>query len=134
MVMALGEKLHAMCKLKLTFNNTVPSFFGPLVGMWVDQSGPRIPAVLCFALSTPFVILLRLIDHNTSAQKAGLCGLLFGLGVAVSLALPAILAEMRYVYPVHLNDIDYAHCFTSYRGHLVIGRLMCLNTATSSYS
>lgn len=76
---------------------TIPSFFGPLIGYWVDRRGPRIPATLSFLLAVPFLIILRLITADVFAQKAGLCALLAGLGASLAFALPALLAEMSNV-------------------------------------
>lgn len=74
-----------------------PSFLSPLFGFWADRKGPRIPTALGFLVSIPFLVLLRLVDHESMRQKVLLCAMLVCLGFALSMALTPLLAEITYV-------------------------------------
>ncbi|KAL9086400.1 MAG: hypothetical protein Q9159_004176 [Coniocarpon cinnabarinum] len=76
---------------------TVPSFFAPLIGWWIDRHGPRWCATLAFTLAGPFIIILRLIDTNTLPQKVGLCAILTGVGTSLALTIPPSMAEIGNV-------------------------------------
>ncbi|KAK5007264.1 hypothetical protein LTR16_000947, partial [Cryomyces antarcticus] len=54
----------------------LPSFLGPLVGWLSDRYGPRWLATAGFIFSAPFLVLLRLVTHDSLGQKALLCALL----------------------------------------------------------
>ena len=75
----------------------LPSFLSPIFGYWSDKKGPRVPTTLGFLLAIPFLVLLRLVDHESMRQKVLLCALLACLGLALSIALTPILAEIAYV-------------------------------------
>lgn len=75
----------------------VPSFLGPLVGWASDRYGPRYFATLGFISACPPLILLRLVDHESTAQKVLLCALLSLFGVSISLIAPPIMAEISMV-------------------------------------
>ncbi|KAK0868220.1 hypothetical protein LTS02_003741 [Friedmanniomyces endolithicus] len=74
----------------------VASFFGPLVGWASDRIGPRWLATSGFALSCPFLILLRLVERESLGQKALLCALLGFVGVGLTLVLTPMMAEITY--------------------------------------
>ncbi|KAK0832035.1 hypothetical protein LTR73_002322 [Friedmanniomyces endolithicus] len=74
----------------------VASFFGPLVGWASDRVGPRWLATSGFALSCPFLILLRLVERDSLGQKALLCALLGFVGVGLTLVLTPMMAEITY--------------------------------------
>ncbi|KAK0354661.1 hypothetical protein LTR91_011551 [Friedmanniomyces endolithicus] len=74
----------------------VASFFGPLVGWASDRMGPRWLATSGFALSCPFLILLRLVERESLGQKALLCALLGFVGVGLTLVLTPMMAEITY--------------------------------------
>ena len=56
-------------------------------------------------LATPAYVLLRLVTQDTLAQKALLCVLLVIIGLAMAIAMPAIIAEIgAIVADVEKND------------------------------
>ncbi|KAL8871417.1 MAG: hypothetical protein Q9174_002741 [Haloplaca sp. 1 TL-2023] len=75
----------------------LPSFVAPLVGAFSDRYGARLPTSIGFVLSTPFVILLRVVDHNDREQVVILCVLLALLGVALTMVMTPLLAEVTYI-------------------------------------
>ncbi|KAF7197772.1 putative MFS-type transporter C18.02 [Pseudocercospora fuligena] len=72
------------------------SFIGPLIGRLSDKYGPRWFATAGFVLACPFLILLRLVEHNNIGQKVLLCALLALVGLGLTLALTPIMAEISY--------------------------------------
>lgn len=74
----------------------IVSFIGPVIGHLSDKYGPRWPATAGFVLGCPFMILLRLVDHDSTGQKALLCALLALEGASLTLVLTPTLAEMTY--------------------------------------
>ncbi len=75
----------------------LPSFLAPVVGMYVDSHGPRVPAAVGFLLSAIPLTLLLLVDHSGIRQIVLLCALLALLGLTVMIAMVSLLAEMTYV-------------------------------------
>ena len=75
----------------------LPSFLAPLVGVWTDKKGPKWPCVIGFLFAIPFLILLRLVDHNGIRQIVLLCALLALVGLASTNAMTPLLAEITYV-------------------------------------
>lgn len=75
----------------------IPGFAAPAVGWAADKYGPRWLAVFGFVLAVPFWVLLRLVDHNSLSQKVLLCALLALLGVALTIAMTPLMAEITYV-------------------------------------
>ena len=75
----------------------LPSFLAPLVGIWTDRKGPKWPCVIGFLFAIPFLILLRLVDHDGIRQIVLLCALLALVGLASSNAMTPLLAEIAYV-------------------------------------
>lgn len=74
----------------------VVSFFGPLVGYLTDRHGPRLYAIAGYLLACPFLILLRLVDHNSLEQKVLLCALLALIGLCLTLEITPMMAEITY--------------------------------------
>jgi MFS family permease len=75
----------------------LPSFMAPLIGIYVDRKGPRLPAALGFFLAVPPLVLLRLVNHSGIRQMVLLCGLLALLGFTLTMAMVPFLAEVAYV-------------------------------------
>jgi len=74
----------------------VPTFTGPLIGYLSDKHGPRWYATAGFAGCCPFMILLRLVDHDSTSQKVLICALLAFIGLFLTLALTPLMAEITY--------------------------------------
>ncbi|KAL8769131.1 MAG: hypothetical protein Q9209_004765 [Squamulea sp. 1 TL-2023] len=78
----------------------LPSFVAPLVGAFSDRYGSRLPTSIGFLLATPFLILLRIVEHGGKAQVIILCVLLACLGVALTIVMTPLLAEITYILNV----------------------------------
>jgi MFS family permease len=74
----------------------LPSLLQPVFGRITDryQQGRRLLAAGGCLLATPAYVLLRLVTQNTLGQKALLCVLLVIIGLAMAIAMPAIIAEI----------------------------------------
>ena len=74
----------------------LPSLLQPVFGAITDryQQGRRLLAAGGCLLATPAYVLLRLVTQDTLAQKALLCVLLVIIGLAMAIAMPAIIAEI----------------------------------------
>ncbi|KAA6415862.1 MAG: MFS transporter [Lasallia pustulata] len=75
----------------------LPSLIAPFIGHVSDTSGPRWLAAGGFVLACPFLVLLRLVDHDSVGQKVLLCALLALLGAALTMVMTPLLAEITYV-------------------------------------
>jgi MFS family permease len=75
----------------------LPSFTSPLVGHLSDKLGPRWFAAGGFVFMMPFLVLLRLVDHDSLRQIVLLCALLALIGVALTLIMPGLMAEITHV-------------------------------------
>lgn len=75
----------------------IPSFAAPLVGWASDRYGPRWLSVVGFILAIPFWVLLRLVTHDSLGQKVLFCALLSLIGVALTLVMAPLMAEVTYV-------------------------------------
>jgi MFS family permease len=74
------------------------TFVGPVIGWASDRFNiARWLVTSGFILAVPFLILLRLVDHNGMEQKVLLCALLCMIGLGLTLALTPIMAEIAYV-------------------------------------
>jgi MFS family permease len=74
------------------------TFVGPAIGWASDKFNiARWLVTSGFVLAVPFLILLRLVDHDSIEQKVLLCALLAMLGLGLTLALTPIMAEIAYV-------------------------------------
>jgi MFS family permease len=74
----------------------IPTFVGPYIGHLSDKQGPRWYATAGFIGCCPFLILLRLVNHNSLKQKVLLCALLALIGLFLTLALTPVMAEVTY--------------------------------------
>lgn len=72
------------------------TFSAPLVGMFVDSYGPRLPTALGFLFATIPLVLLLLINHPGIRQIVFLCALLALLGLALTTAMVPLIAEITY--------------------------------------
>lgn len=74
----------------------LPSLLQPIFGAMTDryQQGRRLLAAGGCLLATPAYVLLRLVTHDTLGQKVLLCALLVVIGLAMAIAMPAIIAEI----------------------------------------
>lgn len=72
----------------------ISTFVGPLIGSLSDKYGPRWFATAGFIIACPFLILLRLVDHDSIGQKVLLCALLVLVGLGLTLALTPVMAEI----------------------------------------
>ncbi|KAL9000971.1 MAG: hypothetical protein Q9169_000455 [Polycauliona sp. 2 TL-2023] len=75
----------------------LPSFLAPVIGAYSDRYGSRLPTSIGFLLATPFLVLLRLVDHGGRAQVVILCVLLACLGIALTIVMTPLLAEIAYI-------------------------------------
>ncbi|KAL8671261.1 MAG: hypothetical protein Q9168_004230 [Polycauliona sp. 1 TL-2023] len=75
----------------------LPSFLAPVVGAYSDRYGSRLPTSIGFLLATPCLVLLRIVDHGGRAQVVILCVLLACLGVALTIVMTPLLAEIAYI-------------------------------------
>lgn len=74
----------------------LPSLLQPVFGAITDryQQGRRLLAAGGCLLATPAYVLLRLVTQDTLSQKVLLCVLLVVIGLAMAIAMPAIIAEI----------------------------------------
>jgi MFS family permease len=74
----------------------LPSLLQPVFGAITDKypQGRRLLAAGGCLLATPVYVLLRLVTQNTLDQKILLCILLLIIGLAMAIAMPAIIAEI----------------------------------------
>jgi MFS family permease len=75
----------------------IPTFASPVVGWASDKYGPRWLTVAGFTLAIPFWVLLRFVTHDSQGQKVLFCALLSLIGIALTLAMPPLMAEITYV-------------------------------------
>ena len=75
----------------------LPNFLAPVVGAFSDRYGSRLPTSIGFLLATPFLVLLKLVDHGGRSQVVILCVLLACLGVALTIVMTPLLAEVAYI-------------------------------------
>ncbi|KAK1958536.1 MFS general substrate transporter [Colletotrichum sublineola] len=74
-----------------------PSLLGPLVGAACDRWGAKLLSSIGFLVATPFLICIRFVDSDSLSQKAILCVLLIGVGIAMALVLSPLMAEITWV-------------------------------------
>ena len=87
----------------------LPSLLQPIFGAMTDryQQGRRLLAAGGCLLATPAYVLLRLVTQDTLGQKALLCALLVIIGLAMAIAMPAIIAEIgASVADMEKNDLQ----------------------------
>jgi MFS family permease len=73
---------------------TLPALLGPLVGRLTDHFGGRWFSCLAFLLMCPSLVLLRLVEDDSTAHKILLCCLLACIGLCSTLALEPLFAEI----------------------------------------
>ncbi|ODQ63230.1 MFS general substrate transporter, partial [Nadsonia fulvescens var. elongata DSM 6958] len=72
----------------------IPSFAGPLVGLFVDKYGPRIPVTLGLVLTFVFMVLLRLPTFHSAGQVVLMCAMLFCLGLSQAFIIGPSMADV----------------------------------------
>lgn len=72
----------------------IPQFVGPLVGYIADKYGSRWVVSGGFVALAPFLILLRLPDHNTTQQIVLFAALLCLVGIACSVIAVPLMGEL----------------------------------------
>ncbi|KAF9890526.1 hypothetical protein FE257_005931 [Aspergillus nanangensis] len=75
-------------------SNTLPMVLSPVSGTLVDRIGSFWPAVAGFALATPSMMLLGIIQHDTVLCSILMRVFLFAFGSGVSMAMPAMMTEI----------------------------------------
>ncbi|KAJ6021477.1 hypothetical protein N7540_006981 [Penicillium herquei] len=75
-------------------SNTLPMLLSPLSGRLVDKIGPFWPAVAGFSLAAPSMMLLSLVRKPTLMCSVLLRLFFFMFGCGVSMAMPAMMAEI----------------------------------------
>lgn len=74
--------------------NTLPMLLSPISGKIVDKAGPFWPALAGFLLAAPSMMLLSLVQKNTFVSSLLLRVFFFFFGCGVSMAMPAMMAEI----------------------------------------
>lgn len=74
--------------------NTLPMLLSPISGKIVDKAGPFWPALAGFSLAAPSMMLLSLVQKNTFVSSLLLHVFFFFFGCGVSMAMPAMMAEI----------------------------------------
>ena len=75
---------------------SLPSFGAPVVGAMSDRYGAKIVVSTGFLCLTPFLILLRFINHYDAGQVVLLCFLLFAIGLSLNLILTPVFSDVTY--------------------------------------
>jgi len=75
----------------------VPTIVSPAVGWYCDKHGPRLPAFIGLALPCPFLVLLRLVNRDTSRDIVLLCVFLALIGLGLAITLPPAMSEISAV-------------------------------------
>lgn len=87
----------------------IVSLFGPVVGWLTDKYGPRLFAIAGYTMACPCLILLRLVNRNTMGQKVLLCALLALVGLALTLVLTPMMAEITYAVEAKARRHEPGH-------------------------
>ena len=86
----------------------LPSLGAPLVGMVSDRHGPRWISVCGFLLTTPPLVLLRLITHNSLSQIVLLCALLTLSGKSIPIS--QLMSNKLFLMPGHQASPSTSLC------------------------
>jgi MFS family permease len=74
----------------------VPAIFSPVVGIISDRCGARVITTVGLLGAVPFWVLLRLVTHDSIAQKVLLCALLALIGLCMTLVMAPLMAEIDH--------------------------------------
>ncbi|KAF3033677.1 hypothetical protein E8E12_001982 [Didymella heteroderae] len=88
----------------------VPAFGGPVAGWLSDRFGARGVAVSGFCLTSPLLVVLRVVDYDSLQQKIVLCALLTLIGTGLVFFLAPLGAECSFVAEdvSRLTAMDFA--------------------------
>lgn len=75
----------------------VPQFIAPIVGHLSDRSGPRVPTTIGLFGAIPFWVCLRFVTYDSISQKVLLCAMLSMIGLALTLVMAPLMAEIDHV-------------------------------------
>lgn len=75
----------------------IPCFLGPVFGWLSDRYGGRYLATVGFLRTCPPLVCLRYVDANTINDKVLICGLLFLIGLSLTMTFPPFMAEIWVV-------------------------------------
>ena len=90
----------ALIFLALSFG----SFAGPATGRLSDRVGAKITVCFGFGTASPLLILLRLIDHDSTAMVALLCSLTLLLGISLNMILTPSWSDASYTVDDIMNN------------------------------
>lgn len=76
---------------------TLPAFFGPLLGRIIDRTTPRWALVSGFLGLCPVLVACQYVQYNSMGHKVLLCGLLFLVGLGITVTLNPLMAEISYI-------------------------------------
>ena len=78
---------------------SIPHLSDPIFGMINDKYGNarRYMAAGALFATVPFLVLLRLVTHNSIGQKVLLCALLAIVGFCIASLMPPLLVEASYI-------------------------------------
>ncbi|KAJ5919674.1 hypothetical protein N7454_009509 [Penicillium verhagenii] len=83
-------------------------FLQPFFVYLCKRFGCRIMAFIAFAVLSPMLVCLRLIEQDTTFDKSILCLILLGIGLCVNLAEPALILEIqRVLYDIEVEDPSF---------------------------
>ena len=74
-----------------------------------ERFGCRIIAFIAFAVLSPTLICLRFVKQDTAFDTCILCIILFGIGIFLNLAEPALLLEIQRV--LHDTEVEDSSVF-----------------------
>ncbi|QSS49191.1 MFS amine transporter [Histoplasma capsulatum var. duboisii H88] len=75
---------------------SLPCLFGVLIGKGADRWGSRVFGTFGFILAGPSLILLRLVQHNTTGQQIILGALLVLVGLAITVVQVITMTEISH--------------------------------------
>ncbi|TIA33344.1 MFS general substrate transporter [Aureobasidium pullulans] len=81
---------------------TLPALTSPFVGWIADRHRARLPCIMGFALAAPSFVLLRFVTDSTVKDKIVLCCLVTIVGLALTLVLIPLMADIIHA----VNSIE----------------------------